>query len=85
MRHNKATPEGYGERRELLSVALGRELPKRELSNSRVLHVTPDRLLDTAVAALTAHRAFLGKSERLPLEQELDGNGLRMEMVYSMT
>jgi predicted RNase H-like nuclease len=82
MRHNKTTPEGYEERRELLSVTLCRELAKREVCNSRVLGVDPDRLLDTAAAALTAYRAFQGKSENLPREPEMDGKGLRMEMVY---
>jgi predicted RNase H-like nuclease len=82
MRHNKATPEGYEERRKLLSAALCRELAKREMCNSRVLGVDPHSLLDTAAAALTAYRAFLGQSERLPREPEIDEKGLRMEMVY---
>jgi len=82
MRHKKKTPDGYEERRGLLSDALCCELAKRDRCHCQELGVEPSKLLDTAAAVLTAHRAFLGESERFPHESEIDAHGLRMEMVY---
>jgi predicted RNase H-like nuclease len=42
----------------------------------------PDDLLDACACAWTANRLATGQAEHLPPEPDLDGHGLRMEIVY---
>lgn len=82
MQHRKKTREGYDERRTFLCAALPCSVPARDQVRQLGLRVEPDDLLDAAVAALTAHRIYLGTAERIPAGPEVDCKGLRMEMVY---
>jgi predicted RNase H-like nuclease len=84
MCHSKKTSEGYDERRILLERALGCQFPDRP--HWRLMTAArgaqPDDMLDAAVAALTAYRAILGNTERLPDRPDIDEAGLRMEIIY---
>jgi predicted RNase H-like nuclease len=82
LQYSKKTPEGYDERREILSAALPCAVPTRDQVRQFGLAAHPDDLLDAAIAAVTAHRICRGTAERLPREPEFDARGLRMEMVY---
>jgi predicted RNase H-like nuclease len=85
MLHRKKSREGYEERRLLLN-ACGFQLPEfsnwRDIALDELVGASRDDVLDAAVAARTAYRAYCGKSERLPCQPVVDEKGLRMEMIY---
>lgn len=83
MAHRKATPEGFEERRKLLSAALEKvPIPCLDEARSYARPAGPDDVLDAIVAAWTAFRFAQGQSGRLPVNPPRDSKGLRMEMVY---
>lgn len=79
---SKKTPEGYEERRKLLSSALNQQLWPRRLVKHEVKEAKPDDLLDACVAAWTANRRTTGLAGGFPVVPERNAKGLRMEMVY---
>jgi predicted RNase H-like nuclease len=79
----KNTPDGYEERRVLLSDALGLPIWSRTEAFAIVRPASPDDLLDAAVAAWTAWRAADNRAKRLPGNGPArDARGLKMEIVY---
>ncbi|MBA3416526.1 MAG: DUF429 domain-containing protein [Chloroflexia bacterium] len=82
MAHAKATADGFEERRALLSEALGVAIPERRAAGALAKPAAADDVLDALVAAWSARRDALGQSGRLPKEPQIDGRGLRMEIVY---
>ena len=83
MAHYKATPEGFEERRKLLSAALGKvPIPSLDEARSYARPAQPDDVLDAIAAAWTASRFAQVQSGRLPVSPPRDSKGLRMEMVY---
>ncbi len=83
MGHHKKDPQGFEERRKLLSAALGDvPIPDRDDARSFARPAAPDDLLDAIAAAWTALRFAQGRSGRLPASPPKDSKGLRMEMVY---
>ena len=82
MTHSKRTPEGFEERRALLSRAFGQPIWDRVAARTLVRPAAADDVLDAVAAAWSAHRHATGTGGRLPEEPELDGRGLRMEIVF---
>jgi predicted RNase H-like nuclease len=82
MAHPKRTVEGFEERRSFLTAALGVELPRPEYGRGDGEAAGADDVLDAIAAAWSARRDALGRSGRLPDAVQIDGRGLRMEMVY---
>ncbi len=82
MAHPKRTVEGLDERRSFLTAALGVELPDRSTAGAMAKPAAADDVLDATAAAWSAWRDALGRSGRLPDAVQIDGRGLRMEMVY---
>lgn len=82
MQHSKKTPAGYEERRRILSQVLSTDIPDRSDVQHLRLPIEADDLLDALAAAVSAFRANRGNARRLPTDPEIDGKGLRMEMVY---
>jgi predicted RNase H-like nuclease len=82
MAHPKRTVEGFDERRSFLTAALGVELPDRSTAGAMAKPAEADDVLDATAAAWSARRDALGRSGRLPDAVQIDGRGLRMEMVY---
>jgi predicted RNase H-like nuclease len=83
MEHPKRTPEGFAERRALVSVAFdGFQIPAREVARRWVRPAAADDVLDAIVAAWTVRRYAEGRSGRLPVVPQTDAKGLRVEMVY---
>ncbi len=82
MTHSKRTPEGFAERRALLSQAFAQPIWDRASARSLVRPAAADDVLDAVVAAWSAHRFATGAAGRLPEEPEVDGRGLRMEIVF---
>jgi predicted RNase H-like nuclease len=83
MAHYKATPEGFEERRKLLSAALEKvPIPSLDEAKSCARPAQSDDVLDAIAAAWTASRFAQGQSGRLPVNPPRDSKGLRMEMVY---
>ena len=84
--NSKRTRKGYEDRRLLLNEVLGIQFPDslnwRSIFPDGPVNANRDDVLDAAVAAHTAYRAFLGKAERLPQQPAIDERGLRMEMLY---
>jgi predicted RNase H-like nuclease len=81
--HYKNTPEGFEERRSILSDALkGVDLPRRIEAARMLKGVRADDVLDSAIGAWTAYRHANGLSESIPDVPEYDSRELRMEMVY---
>lgn len=78
----KKTPEGYDERRALLSQEFGRDLWTKSRASTVARPAKPDDLLDATAAVWTARRIAGGIAGRLPKVPEKDANGLRMEMVF---
>lgn len=78
----KRTAEGFAERRALLAAEFGVAIPERRETARAAPPAGPDDLLDAIVAAWSAWRDALGIAGRLPAVPEVDGRGLRMEMVY---
>jgi predicted RNase H-like nuclease len=85
MARPKGTPDGCEERRALLAVAFaGGAVPARPAAARLARPATADDVLDAIAAAWTARRRALGRAGRLPTATAppLDGNGLRMEIVF---
>lgn len=82
MAHSKRTPEGFEERRALLSEAFGQPIWDRVAARSVVRPAAADDVLDAVVAAWSAHRFATGAAGRHPEAPEIDGRGLRMEIVF---
>jgi predicted RNase H-like nuclease len=82
MTHPKGKPEGYRERRRLLTDAIGVTFPDRPDAFKLTRPAKPDDVLDAIVAAWTAKRAAEGRAERLPPDPPIDQRGLRMEIVH---
>lgn len=83
MTYSKRKPEGFNERRALLMSALdGISIPDRQEARQLVRPASADDVLDAIVAAWTAHRHATGNAGRLPDDPDIDGHGLRMEIVY---
>lgn len=82
MDYPKDQPEGYEERRALLTAAFKVPIWTREEARLVAPPAKPDDLLDATVAAWTAWRVAEGRAGRLPSDPPLDGQGLRMEIVY---
>ena len=82
MQHSKKTHEGYEERRRILSQVLSTEIPRQSEVRNLRLPIEADDLLDALVAGVSALRASRGDARRIPDDPEIDGKGLRMEMVY---
>ena len=82
MQYRKKVLEGYQERSRILTKLLSTHLPERSAVRQLGLPIEPDDLLDALVAAFTAYRACKGNAIRIPVSQQLDRKGLRMEMVY---
>jgi len=82
MAFSKGKPEGYLERKRLLADALGVTISERAEAFKLARPASPDDVLDAIVAAWTARRRVEGRAERLPPEPQIDGRGLRMEIVY---
>ena len=82
MAHAKKRPEGYEERCELLSAALGIAIWSRAEARAVARPAGADDVLDAVVAAWSAHRDTIGQAERLPETPEVDGRGLRMEIIF---
>jgi predicted RNase H-like nuclease len=83
MEFKKSRPEGYEERRTLLSNELG--VPIWPLSDARSVArpASADDVLDATVAAWTAWRAADHRAKRLPGNGPArDARGLKMEIVY---
>jgi len=82
MRHNKKKPAGFEER----LVALEKYLPTVRQSVDAALQCYPrslvarDDILDSIVCALTAWKSELWRT--VPLDPQLDSQGIPMEMVY---
>ncbi|MBA2520232.1 MAG: DUF429 domain-containing protein [Chloroflexia bacterium] len=81
--YKKGKPEGYRDRRELLTGKLGFEIPNRLDAFKLARPAKPDDILDAIVAAWTARRWAEGEGERLPAGPPVDARGLRMEMVFA--
>ncbi len=82
MQHSKKTQDGFEERRRLLSQVLSTEIPDRSEVRRLRLPIEADDLLDALAAGVSALRANRGDARRIPADPEIDGKGLRMEMVY---
>jgi len=83
MDHYKKTPEGFQERRQLLTIGLeGVPIPDWTEASVLARPAEPDDVLDAVAAAWTAFRVAEGHAERLPANPPTDAKGLRMEMVY---
>lgn len=83
MLHSKRQDTGYNERAELLAANLHNVyIPTRSEARQLARPAKPDDVLDSIVAAWTAHRLATGHARRLPPNPPTDANGLRMEMVY---
>ncbi len=83
LRHHKAKPEGFEERRALLLAGYeGIQIPSLEEAASLVPPAHADDVLDAMAAAWTASRLAQGLAGRLPTDPTSDTRGLRMEMVY---
>ena len=81
--HPKRKAVGFEERRAILErVFLGVGIPTRREAARMFPGVSPDDVLDAAIAAWTAWRRARGECERVPESPELDRRGLRMEMLY---
>jgi len=78
----KRKPDGYRDRRDLLTAALGVEIPDRAAAFKLQRPAKPDDILDAIVAAWCARRWAEGIAERLPPVPPRDIRGLRMEIVY---
>ena len=79
--HRKRQLAGRNERMRLLSpVFCGLEKFVAEAREPK--QVAPDDILDALAAVWTAGQAVIGKAETLPKNPELDGKGLRMEILY---
>jgi len=76
MAHHKSEPEGRQERLRALSSAFAHV---DELANRRLPGANTDDVLDALVGAWSARRWVLGSYKRLG--GEVDGRGLRMEMI----
>jgi predicted RNase H-like nuclease len=77
MQHHKSTPEGRAER----LVVLQEAFPDLDAQTvGRVPHTQPDDILDAFVGAWTARR-WVAKEHIVLGGGELDGRGLRMEMI----
>jgi predicted RNase H-like nuclease len=82
MRHGKKSPDGAGERTELVARHFGAdaiELVQRRLAPKRA---PLDDILDAFAALWTAERIANGVARTLPDAPPRDASGLRMEMVY---
>ncbi len=82
MAHAKKRPEGYEERRRLLSDELGIEIWSRAEARAVARPAGADDVLDAVVAAWSAHQSATGQAGQLPAHPEVDDRGLRMEIVY---
>lgn len=82
MNHPKKTPEGFDERRALLSGELGVAVPTRAEARGVARPAGADDVLDAIAAAWTARRQAEGREMRLPDEPATDAQGLRMEIIY---
>jgi len=81
--HSKKKLAGRNERMRLLSpIFCGLEKFVAEARKPK--QVAPDDILDALAAAWTAGQIVLGKAETLPKNPELDGKGLRMEILYPL-
>ena len=81
--HSKSTPEGFEERRDLLTRALAIRMPATKLeSRDLIPKAAPDEVLDAAAAVWSAPRVADGLAGRIPETVELDRRGRRMEIVY---
>ena len=88
LHHNKKTSAGRAERLQLLERAPGglfreiRSAVENALKAFPRVHVAPDDLLDAYVLTRTALRIANGQASRLPVNPQVDGRGLRMEIWY---
>jgi predicted RNase H-like nuclease len=79
-RHSKKRLVGRQERMKLLARVFS-NVEDVVVRARRLDGVVPDDILDAMVAAWTAREAFLGRVTTLPPEPELDGKGLKMEIL----
>jgi len=80
MQYSKRSLMGRRERMEALSADFS-EIEQIMAKACRAGQAGPDDILDGLVAAWTAGQAVMGKAETLPQRPELDGKGLRMEIL----
>ena len=76
--HSKRSPAGAQERELLLANVFEDDLACKAVREG----VWLEDFFDACAAAWTARRFALGKAERLPGKPQVDGRGLRMEIVY---
>ncbi len=81
MEYAKKRAEGFEERRALLAEALGIAIPERRAARAWARPAGADDVLDAIVAAWSAGRDARGQSGRSPDVAQVDGRGLRMEIV----
>jgi predicted RNase H-like nuclease len=83
MDNPKRTPQGFEERRALLSEAFDEiRISSREEARRFARPAGTDDVLDAIVAAWMARRYAEGRAGRLPPDPDVDSRGLRMEMVF---
>lgn len=82
MTNPKGKPAGYEERRRLLATTLGIAIPTRDEARALARPAAPDDVLDAIVAGWTALRYVEGRAGRLPEQPDVDGRGVRMEIVF---
>jgi len=80
MQHKKSRVAGREERIRLLAPIFS-NVEKIVEESHEPKKVAPDDILDALVAAWTAGQAVMGKTTTLPQNPELDGKGLRMEIL----
>jgi predicted RNase H-like nuclease len=86
MKYSKKSPEGFLERKEVLkSVCMFTdEIIEAALSKYRRKEVAKDEILDALAAAITAQMGHRYGFEYIPCEPEIDSEGLKIQMVYSI-
>lgn len=82
MRYSKADPDGYAERRALLSREFPSDTIARFKESTRSDGAKPDDLLDALVALWTARRIRDGRALSIPAAPPTDSAGIRMAMWY---
>ena len=78
----KKSPEGKGERLEVLSDFIDPELVRKWLSETRGSGAGKDDILDALALCRSAARVMLRCHDTLPAEPPQDTRGLKMEMVF---
>ncbi len=82
MEFPKKTAEGFAERRALLQMLTGSDIPDRKPAGQIAKPAGADDVLDATIAAWTARRVAESRAGRLPETPETDSHGLRVEIVY---